>query len=94
MSDSGVLSRLRNGLSKTSDALTEGMATAVLGKKELDEDVITELEDRLIIADVGMETTTKIVGNLAERIKRKQLTDIDVLYDALQDSITEILTSL
>jgi fused signal recognition particle receptor len=91
MSDAGVFQRLRKGLSKTSDALTEGLATAVLGKKELDDDLITEIEDRLVMADVGIETTNKIISNLVERVSRTQLTDIEVLYDALQESIAEIL---
>lgn len=91
MSESGVLSRLKQGLSKTSNALTEGMATAVLGKKELDAEILTELEDRLILADVGIETTNKIIGGIAARVKRKELSDVEVLYDALQESIAEIL---
>jgi len=91
MSEAGVFQRLRNGLSKTSEALTEGLATAVMGKKELDDDLITEIEDRLVMADVGIETTNKIINNLVSRVSRTQLTDIEVLYDALQESIAEIL---
>ncbi|MEM7400687.1 MAG: signal recognition particle-docking protein FtsY [Pseudomonadota bacterium] len=91
MTDTGVFQRLRSGLSKTSDALTEGLATAVLGKKELDDDLITEIEDRLVMADVGIETTNKIITHLSERISRTELSNIDVLYDALQKSIAEIL---
>ena len=91
MSDTGVFQRLRNGLSKTSEALTEGLATAVMGKKELDDDLITEIEDRLVMADVGIETTNKIISHLVARVSRTQLTDIEVLYDALQESIAEIL---
>ncbi len=91
MSETGVLSRLRQGLSKTSDALTDGLATAALGKKELDAELITELEDRLLLADVGIETTTKILDDLASRVRRKELDNIEILYDALQESIAEIL---
>ena len=91
MPESGVLSRLRQGLSKTSDALTGGMATAVLGKKELDAELITELEDRLLLADVGLETTNRIMANLSSRVRRKQLNDVEILYAALQESIAEIL---
>ena len=91
MSESGVLSRLKQGLSKTSEALTEVMTTAVLGKKELDAELLTELEDRLILADVGIETTTKIIDDLSARVRRKELSDIEILYDALQQSIAEIL---
>ena len=91
MSETGVLSRLRQGLSKTSDALTDGLSTAVLGKKELDAELITDLEDRLLLADVGIETTNKIIDGLATRVSRQQLDNIEVLYDALQESIAEIL---
>ncbi len=91
MPETGVLSRLRQGLSKTSDALTEGITDAVLGKKELDAELITELEDRLLLADVGIETTNKIINGLTTRVRRKQLSDVKVLYDALQESIAEIL---
>ncbi len=91
MSDAGLISRLRNGLSKTSSALTEGLASAVLGKQNLDDDVITEIEDRLLLADVGMEVTNKIIDDLHERIKPAQLSNIEVLYDALQESIAQIL---
>lgn len=87
----GILSRLHKGLSKTSEALTEGMAAAVLGKKELDEELAAELEDRLLLADVGVETTSKIMAGLSARVHRKQLGNVEVLYDALQAGITEIL---
>ena len=91
MPETGVLSRLRQGLSKTSEALTDGLSNAVLGKKELDDELITELEDRLVLADVGIDTTNKIIQGLATRVQRKELSDTDVLYDALQEAITEIL---
>ncbi len=87
----GILSRLHEGLSKTSEALTEGMAAAVLGKKELDAELATELEDRLLLADVGVETAGKIMADLSARVHRKQLGNVEVLYDALQAGITEIL---
>ena len=91
MAKLGVLSRLRQGLSKTSDSLTDGLATAVLGKKELDTDLIAELEDRLLLADVGIETANKIIDGLTARIRRKELSNIEILYDALEESIAEIL---
>ena len=91
MTEAGVFQRLRRGLSKTSDALTEGLSSAVLGKKELDDDLIAEIEDRLVMADVGIETTNKIITALVARLNRAQLTDVEALYDALQGSIAEIL---
>ena len=91
MTKLSVLSRLRQGLSKTSDSLTEGLATAVLGKKELDMDIVTELEDRLLLADVGIDTMEKIMDGIASRIRRKELSNLEVLYDALEERIAEIL---
>lgn len=91
MHETGVLSRLRRGLSKTSDAFTEGMVAAALGGKELDPELATELEDRLLLADAGIETTGKIMDGLSARVHRRHLSDAGVLYDALQESITEIL---
>lgn len=91
MYETGALSRLRKGLSKTSGAFTEGMVTAVLGKKGLDNELAAELEERLLLADAGMETTDKILKDLSARVRRKQLNNVEVLYDALQESITEIL---
>ncbi|MEJ2115605.1 MAG: signal recognition particle-docking protein FtsY [Gammaproteobacteria bacterium] len=70
MSEARVFQRLRKGLSKTSEALTEGLATAVLGKKELDDDLIMEIEDRLVMADVGIETTNNIISDLVTRVSR------------------------
>jgi fused signal recognition particle receptor len=92
MSDTGVLSRLRKGLSKTSGVLTGGLSTTILGKKELDTALVAELEDRLLLADVGIETTAKIINGLAARVQRGRLPDVEILVDALQESIAEILT--
>lgn len=86
-----VLSRLRQGLSKTSDSLTEGLATAMLGKKELGVDIVTELEDLLLLADVGIETANKIMDGIESHIRRKELSNIEALYDALEERIAEIL---
>ena len=91
MPEAGVLSRLYKGLSKTSDAFTKGLSGVVLRKKELDAELATELEDRLLLADVGIETTEKIMQGLTADIRRKQLSDADVLYASLQDCIAEIL---
>jgi fused signal recognition particle receptor len=53
----GLFSRLRKGLSKTGQALTEGMATLVMGRKAIDDELLEELETRLLMADVGVEAT-------------------------------------
>ena len=83
--------RLKQGLSKTSSSLGEGMASLFLGKKAIDDDLLDELETRLLTADVGVEATTAIVQNLTKRVARKELADSDALYAALQAELTALL---
>jgi len=87
----GLFSRLRQRLSRTGSNLTEGMAAFVLGKKEIDDEALTELEDRLLLADVGVDATRELIDRLAARVKRKQLADVDALMDALRAEMTELL---
>src|SRR5690606_27669689 len=60
----GFFARLKQGLSKTSASIGEGMASLFLGKKAIDDDLLDELETRLLTADVGVEATTAIMQNL------------------------------
>ncbi len=87
----GWFARLKEGLSKTSASLGEGMASLFLGKKAIDDDLLDELETRLLTADVGVEATTAIVQNLTKRVARKELADSDALYKALQQELNDLL---
>ncbi|MGG5871268.1 signal recognition particle-docking protein FtsY [Pseudomonas peli] len=87
----GFLERLKQGLSKTSASLGEGMASLFLGKKAIDDDLLEDLETRLLTADVGVEATTAIIGNLTKRVARKELADSGALYKALQDELVALL---
>ena len=84
--------RLKQGLSKTSASLGEGMASLFLGKKAIDDDLLDDLETRLLTADVGVEATTTIIGNLTKRVARKELADSGALYKALQEELVTLLT--
>jgi fused signal recognition particle receptor len=90
----GVLSSLRDRLSKTRHSLTDGMADLVLGKKNIDDDLLEELETRLLMADVGIEATSKIIGNLTQRVSRKELNNPEALFEALCDDMQDILKSV
>lgn len=83
--------RLKQGLSKTSASLGEGMASLFLGKKVIDDDLLDDLETRLLTADVGVEATTAIIGNLTKRVARKELADSGALYKALQEELVTLL---
>ncbi|WP_181297686.1 signal recognition particle-docking protein FtsY [Pseudomonas sp. Q2-TVG4-2] len=87
----GFFARLKQGLSKTSASIGEGMASLFLGKKAIDDDLLDELETRLLTADVGVEATTVIMQNLARRVSRKELADSGALYRALQEELASLL---
>lgn len=88
----GLFSKLRSGLSKTGGAVTGGVGTLILGKKKIDDEVLEELETNLLIADVGIEATQHIIGELTKRIKRNKLKDVDALMEAMHETMTDILT--
>ena len=86
-----VFDKLRDRLSKTRAGLTDGMADLLLGKKNIDDDLLEELETRLLTADVGIEATTKIISDLTKRVSRKELNNPEALFQALCDDMLEIL---
>jgi fused signal recognition particle receptor len=83
--------RIKQGLSRTSSQLAEGVGSLLLGKKQIDDELLEELESQLLMADVGIDATTNIIDKLTESVKRKQLTDGDALYAALQAQLSELL---
>lgn len=87
----GFFQRIKKGLSRTSNQLVEGIASAVLGKKQIDDELLEELETQLLMADVGIDATTQIIDNLTKAVERKQLSDGDSLYAALQQQLRDLL---
>src|SRR5713226_601077 len=81
----GLFSRLGEKLSATRETLSRGFGDVLLGKKTLDADLLEQLEARLLTADVGPETTQRILDQIAERISRKELTDTQAVRQALKD---------
>ncbi len=89
---SGLFGRLRERLSRTRSGLTAGLSGLLRGRKSIDDELLEELETRLLLADVGVETTQRIIERLTERVSRKQLDDSDALLDALREELLAILT--
>ncbi|MBQ0757022.1 MAG: signal recognition particle-docking protein FtsY [Amphritea sp.] len=87
----GFFGRIKAGLSRTKANLTEGLGALFLGAKEIDDDLLEEIETHLLMADVGVEATTEIIGKLTDRVSRKQLADADALYAALKDELAALL---
>lgn len=89
----GFFARLMRSLLKTKENLGSGFISLFRGKK-IDDDLFEELEEQLLIADVGVETTRKIIANLTEGASRKQLRDAEALYGLLKDEMGEILAKV
>ena len=89
----GFFARLKRSLLKTKENLGSGFISLFRGKK-IDDDLFEELEEQLLIADVGVETTRKIITNLIEGASRKQLRDAEALYGLLKDEMGEILAKV
>lgn len=89
----GFFTRLKRSLLKTKENLGSGFISLFRGKK-IDDDLFEELEEQLLIADVGVETTRKIIANLTEGASRKQLRDAEALYGLLKDEMGEILAKV
>ena len=86
-----LFSRIKRGLSRTGNAIGEGVGTLLLGKKAIDADLMDELEIQLLTADVGIDATTAVLSELTQRIARLELADGDALYQALKDNLHGIL---
>ncbi|GAM78835.1 signal recognition particle receptor protein ftsY [Vibrio ishigakensis] len=85
--------RLKRSLARTKANIGAGFFGLFKGKK-IDDDLFEELEEQLLIADVGMETTMKIIDNLTEKASRQDLKDGEALYDLLKQEMAEILTQV
>ncbi|MTC22910.1 signal recognition particle-docking protein FtsY [Providencia sp. PROV188] len=89
----GFFSRLKKGLLKTRQNLGSGFLGLFKGKK-IDDDLFEELEEQLLIADVGVETTRKIIDNLTQHASRKELKDAEALYGKLREEMSDILATV
>ncbi|WP_069383198.1 signal recognition particle-docking protein FtsY [Halomonas caseinilytica] len=87
----GWFARIKDGLGKTRANLTDGLAGLFLGRKQIDDDLMEELETQLLMADVGIEATTEIIDRLTDRVSRKELKDPEALYKALQEELSSLL---
>ena len=86
----GFFARLKQGLTKTSQNLGNGLASLFLGKK-IDDDLYEELETQLLMADVGVDTSQKLIQQLVQHAHRKELKDADALFDKLQQEMALLL---
>lgn len=90
----GFFDKLKQGLSKTKNSFEEKMNNVFSSFRKVDEDLLEELEEILIMSDVGVETSTKIIGNLRSRIKKEKIEDSEAVKQALREEIKNIFDEL
>jgi len=78
-------------LKRTSTKFTEGLASLVLGKKAIDDNLLEELETQLLTADLGVDATQTIINDLTQRVARNQLADAQALFTAMSADMVDIL---
>ena len=86
----GFFSKLKEGLSKTKNSFNEKMNNVFSNFRKVDEELLEELEEVLIMSDVGVETSLKIIDNLRTRIKREKIEDEEGVKKALREEIKKI----
>ncbi len=87
----GFFSRIKRGLARTGSVIGQGVGTLLLGKRQIDDALMEELEIQLLTADVGIDATTEILDDLTQRVARQELADGDALYAALQEKLYALL---
>jgi len=87
----GWFTKLKGSLTKTRSGLTDGLSRLILGRKEIDDDLLEELEMLLLSADIGIDATDKIIQRLTEQVSRKVLKHPDALMSALKEQLNQLL---
>ncbi|MCI8655168.1 MAG: signal recognition particle-docking protein FtsY [Clostridia bacterium] len=87
----GFFDKLKQGLSKTKESFNEKINSVFSNFRKVDEDFLEELEEALILSDIGIGTSTKIISTLRERVKREKIEDEEQVKQVLRDEIVKIL---
>ena len=87
----GFFDKLKQGLSKTKTSFNEKINSVFSNFRKVDEEFLEELEEALILSDIGIETSEKIIGNLREKIKKEKIEDEEQVKQALREEIEKIL---
>lgn len=90
----GFFDKLKQGLNKTKTSFEEKMNNVFSNFRKVDEELLEELEEALIMSDVGVETSTRIVSKLRDRVKKENIQDEEGVRQALRDEIKDIFDSV
>ncbi len=89
--DSSFLARMKAGLSRTRSSFSSGMATLLIGGKEIDDELLEDIETQMLTADIGVDATRRILDKLTGQVERAELTHSTALYKALQQELADLL---
>lgn len=86
-----ILARIKSGLSRTRGQLSDGLSALFLGKKQIDDELLEDIETLLLTADVGIDATSEIINKITESAERNELKDAESLHQALKDELSGLL---
>jgi fused signal recognition particle receptor len=89
----GFLDKIKNGLSKTREQVFDQIHDTIFFARKIDDELLEEIEDLLIMGDVGVDTTTEIIENLKKKVKKQNYDTAEQLYDILKEEIVNLLRS-
>ena len=87
----GFFDKLKQGLNKTKESFSEKINTVFSNFRKVDEDFLEELEEALIMADIGVDTSVQIINSLREKIKKEKIEDEEEVKNALRDEMKKLL---
>ena len=87
----GLYSRLKSRLARTRANFAEGLGKLILGKKQIDDELLEDIENLLLTSDVGVEATSRIIDELTDSVKRNELNDPEALLEKLREKLAAIL---
>ena len=90
-SKGGLFAALKRGLSRTHNILSTDIRDLVKLKREIDDDLLEEIEEQLLVADLGVEATRHIIADLTQRVSRKQLSNGDALLKAMHEDMLQLI---
>ena len=89
-----MFARLKAGLARTRSNLSDALGDLLRGKKQIDDELLEDLETLLLTADVGVEATRRVIDDLTARVSRRELADPDALGEVLRGQLAELLRSI
>ena len=90
----GLFTRLRAGLARTRANLSDALGDLLSGKRQIDDDLLDDIETLLLTADVGVDATRRIIDSLTAQVRRKALSDPEALGEALRTQLADILRGI